>query len=50
MNTESALRADHGTRLRALIVDDETALAELVASYVARERFTTRIAANGPDA
>lgn len=50
MDTESALRGDHGAQLRALIVDDETALADLVASYLARERFTTRIATNGPEA
>lgn len=32
------------------MVDDEAALAEVVASYLTREQFTTRIAGNGPDA
>ena len=35
---------------RALVVDDEAALAESVASYLTREQFTTRIVDNGPDA
>ncbi len=32
------------------MVDDETALAEVVASYLTREQFVTRIADNGPEA
>ncbi|MDR3663740.1 MAG: response regulator transcription factor [Mycobacterium sp.] len=36
--------------LRALVVDDETALAEVVASYLRREQFEVRLAADGPSA
>ena len=32
------------------MVDDETALAEVVASYLTREQFVTRTADNGPEA
>jgi len=35
---------------RALVVDDEAALAEVVASYLNRDHFTTRIVDNGSDA
>ncbi|MCV7283798.1 response regulator transcription factor [Mycolicibacterium wolinskyi] len=35
---------------RALVVDDETALAEVVASYLVREQFATHVAHTGPDA
>ena len=35
---------------RALVVDDEVALARIVASYLNRERFDTRIAHDGPAA
>ncbi len=36
--------------LRALVVDDETALADVVASYLKREQFEVRVAADGPSA
>ncbi|MEZ0052449.1 DNA-binding response OmpR family regulator [Mycobacterium sp. MAA66] len=36
--------------LRALVVDDETALADVVASYLRREQFEVRVAADGPSA
>ncbi len=35
------------TGLRALVVDDEMALAEIVASYLVREHFDTRVAHDG---
>lgn len=35
---------------RALVVDDEAPLAEVVASYLEREHFETTVAANGADA
>ncbi|MDO3634598.1 response regulator transcription factor [Mycolicibacterium arseniciresistens] len=50
MDNTSAPSGDAARGYRALVVDDETALAEVVASYLAREQFTTRIAGNGPDA
>ncbi|HEX7659176.1 MAG TPA: response regulator transcription factor [Pseudonocardiaceae bacterium] len=37
-------------RLHALVVDDETALADLVADYLAREGFSTAVAGDGPRA
>ena len=36
--------------LRALVVDDEAALADVVASYLKREQFEVRVAADGPSA
>jgi DNA-binding response OmpR family regulator len=36
--------------MRALVVDDETALADVVASYLRREQFEVRVAADGPSA
>jgi DNA-binding response OmpR family regulator len=36
--------------LRALVVDDEAPLAEVVASYLEREHFETAVAGNGTDA
>ena len=36
--------------LRALVVDDEPALAEVVASYLRREQFEVTVAADGPSA
>ena len=36
--------------LRALVVDDEAALAEVVASYLRREQFEVTVAADGPSA
>lgn len=41
---------DESPGYRALVVDDETALAEIIASYLTREQFITRIAHTGPDA
>ncbi|HXA12253.1 MAG TPA: response regulator, partial [Mycobacterium sp.] len=38
--------ADH----RALVVDDEAALAEVVASYLRRENFEAHVAVDGPGA
>ncbi|KUI31860.1 PhoR family transcriptional regulator [Mycobacterium sp. IS-1742] len=35
---------------RALVVDDETALAEVVASYLEREQFEASVVGNGADA
>ncbi|GFG67735.1 putative sensory transduction protein [Mycobacterium kubicae] len=35
---------------RALVVDDEAALAGVVASYLEKEKFEVSVAANGPDA
>lgn len=49
MNAASRPPAD-APEYRALIVDDETALAEVVASYLLREQFATHIAHTGPDA
>ena len=39
-----------GAALRALVVDDERALAELVGSYLARERFDVHLAHDGDEA
>jgi DNA-binding response OmpR family regulator len=50
MDNTSSPSGDAARGYRALVVDDEAALAEVVASYLAREQFTTRIAGNGPDA
>lgn len=49
MNAVSRPPADAPV-FRALVVDDETALAEVVASYLVREQFATHIAHTGPDA
>ena len=35
---------------RVLVVDDETALAKVVANYLTREGFTVRLAHDGPSA
>jgi DNA-binding response OmpR family regulator len=35
---------------RALVVDDEAPLAEVIASYLEREQFEASVAGNGPDA
>jgi len=43
-------RGDDAREYRALVVDDEAPLAEIVASYLAREQFVTHIADNGPAA
>lgn len=40
----------HGHGYRALVVDDETALAEVVASYLEREQFEATVAADGAEA
>lgn len=50
MTSTSAPSGDSARGYRALVVDDEAALAEVVASYLTRDQFLTRIAENGPDA
>lgn len=40
----------HVQGYRALVVDDETALADIVASYLEREQFEATVASNGVDA
>ena len=50
MNNSSATSGGGSREYRALVVDDETALAEVVASYLTREQFVTRTADNGPEA
>ncbi|WP_172800453.1 response regulator transcription factor [Mycobacterium sp. IS-1496] len=40
----------HRHGYRALVVDDETALAEVVASYLEREQFEASVVGNGADA
>ena len=40
----------HVQGYRALVVDDETALADVVASYLEREQFEATVASNGVDA
>jgi DNA-binding response OmpR family regulator len=50
MNNTSAPSGGAARGYRALVVDDEAALAEVVASYLTREHFATRIVDNGPDA
>ena len=49
--SDTSEHADHRSpEFRALVVDDEVALAGIVASYLNRERFDTRIAHDGPAA
>lgn len=48
MDGTSALAGAHG--YRALVVDDEAPLAEVVASYLEREHFEASVVANGSDA
>ena len=49
--TDTAARTDDGSPgFRALVVDDEVALAEIVASYLVREHFDTRVAHDGATA
>jgi DNA-binding response OmpR family regulator len=50
MNNSSATSGGGSREYRALVVDDETALAEVVASYLRRDQFVTRTADNGPEA
>src|SRR5690625_366825 len=50
MNQTSTQRGAEAHGYRALIVDDEVALAEVVASYLKREHFETRIAVDGSQA
>lgn len=50
MSNTSVPSGEDGRGYRALVVDDEAALAEVVASYLSREHFATRIVDNGPDA
>ncbi|MBP2452370.1 two component transcriptional regulator [Mycobacteroides abscessus subsp. massiliense] len=48
--TDAPRAAAEGSQYRALVVDDETALADVVASYLVREQFSAHIAHTGPDA
>lgn len=50
MSDMPSLPADTGRGYRALVVDDERPLAAIIAGYLDREQFETRIAHNGPDA
>jgi len=43
-------RSSRQPTFRALVVDDETPLAEVVASYLEREQFEASVAGNGTDA
>ena len=43
-------RSSRQPTFRALVVDDEAPLAEVVASYLEREQFEMSIAGNGTDA
>lgn len=47
MGDTSMRRSDRSPVFRALVVDDEAALADIVASYLLREQFDTRIANDG---
>jgi DNA-binding response OmpR family regulator len=47
MHGTSATSVKAGRGYRALVVDDEAPLAEVVASYLEREQFETTIAVNG---
>lgn len=50
MNHPLELSADVAKGYRALVVDDEAPLAEVVASYLEREQFEVIVAGNGTDA
>jgi DNA-binding response OmpR family regulator len=50
METTPARPSDAPTGHRALVVDDEVALAGVVASYLEREQFDVTVAYNGVDA
>ena len=50
MSDTSARSNDRSPVFRAVVVDDESALAEIVASYLTRERFDTRVAHDGAGA
>jgi DNA-binding response OmpR family regulator len=50
MDGMSTTSVNSGRGYRALVVDDEAPLAEVVASYLEREQFETTIAVNGSDA
>ncbi len=50
MKDTSARSDDRSPGFRALVVDDEAALAEIVASYLVREQFDTRVAYDGATA
>jgi DNA-binding response OmpR family regulator len=47
---DSVASPDNARGYRALVVDDETALADLVASYLKRENFEVRLAHDGTTA
>ncbi|OBB77768.1 response regulator transcription factor [Mycobacterium sp. 852014-52144_SCH5372336] len=50
MNGTAGEARGHDQGYRALVVDDEAALARIVATYLEREHFDTRIADNGEEA
>ena len=50
MERPPASTTERATGYRALVVDDEVPLAEVVASYLEREQFEAVVAGNGPDA
>ena len=50
MTEPSSRIADQWAGFRALVVDDEAPLADIVASYLTREQFDTRVAHDGPTA
>lgn len=48
--TDAPRAAAEASQYRALIVDDEAALTDVVASYLVREQFSAHVAHTGPDA
>lgn len=50
MERSTGSRPEHEKGYRALVVDDELPLAEVVASYLEREQFESIVAGNGIDA
>jgi len=50
MEREKAAPGGRAAGYRALVVDDEVPLAEVIAGYLEREQFETIVAANGLDA
>lgn len=50
MEREPGSSSEHAKGYRALVVDDEVPLAEVVASYLRREQFEAIVADNGIDA
>lgn len=50
MERSTGSRPEHEKGYRALVVDDELPLAEVVASYLEREQFESIVAGNGIEA